>query len=248
MNCPYCSAVISDEVRFCPRCGTEMGSPLPGSPAYLGPLPPGFEPSTNGKAVGSLVSGLLIFFAPFSSIVAIILGHLSLSEIRKSSGRLKGQGLATAGLGLGYMGIAAIPFILIIAAIAIPNFLRSRMAANEATAVRALRTYNTAMITYASKCPSVGYPASTAQLGPGAGGCTQAGLVTRAMAAPRSLKAGYIFIYQPMVQIRGRITKYAISADPAQPGVTGNRHFYTDETGVIRFEMNNGATAASPPL
>jgi type IV pilus assembly protein PilA len=248
MNCPYCSAVISDDIRFCPKCGTEMGSPLPGSPAYQGPLPPGFEPPTSGKAIGSLVSGLLFFFAPFSSIVAVILGHISLSEIRKSSGRLKGHGMATAGLVLGYIGIAAIPFILIIAAIAIPNLIRAKIAANEAAAVGSLRTYNTAMVTYAANCPSVGYPASTAQLGPGEGGCTQAGLVTSRMAVPRSVKSGYIFIYQPMVQVRGRITQYAISADPVQPGTTGTRHFYTDETGIIRYDMNNGATATSPPL
>jgi type IV pilus assembly protein PilA len=249
MNCPYCSAVISDDIRFCPKCGTEMGSPLPGSPAYHSPLPAGVEPATSGKAIGSLVSGLLIIFAPFSSIVAVILGHISLSEIRKSSGRLKGQGVATAGLVLGYLGIAAIPFILIIAAIAIPNLLRARMAANESSAVGSLRFYNTAIVTYAAQCPDVGYPASAAQLGPGPGDCTQAGLVTKAMAAPRSLKSGYIFIYQPMVQDRqGRITKYAISADPVQPGTTGTRHFYTDETGIIRYETNNGATATSPPL
>jgi type IV pilus assembly protein PilA len=249
MNCPYCAAVIADNVRFCPKCGTEMGSPLPDSPAFRSAPPPDFEPPTSGKAIGSLVSGLLFFFAPFSSIVAVILGHISLSEIRKSAGRQKGQGVATAGLVLGYTGIAAIPFLLILAAIAIPNLLRAKMAANEDSAVGSLRSYNTAIVTYATKCPQIGYPASAAQLGPGTGDCIQADLVTQAMAAPRSVKTGYYFIYQPMVQDReGRITKYAISADPVQPGVSGTRHFYTDETGVIRFESNNGATAASPPL
>ena len=51
-----------------------------------------------------------------------------------------GDGMAIAGLVLGYIGFAAIPFILIIAAIAIPNLLRARMAANEASAVGSLRT------------------------------------------------------------------------------------------------------------
>src|SRR5271170_2228068 len=119
MNCPYCAEIIPGETRFCPKCGTEMGSPLPDSPAFRGPLPPGFEPPTSGKAIGSLISGLFLFFLP-SSIVAVVLGHLSLSEIRKSDGRLKGEGLATAGLVLGYLGIALLPFLLIIAAIAIP--------------------------------------------------------------------------------------------------------------------------------
>jgi Domain of unknown function (DUF4190) len=143
-----------------------MGSPLPDSPAYRGPLPPGFEPPTSGKAIGSLICGIFCFFLP-ASLIAVILGHLSLSEIRKSAGRLKGQGLATTGLILGYLGIALIPFLLIIAAIA--NLLRSKMAANEASAVGSLRTLNTAAIRYALQCPDFGFPASVENLGPGSG-------------------------------------------------------------------------------
>jgi len=68
------------------------------------------------------VLGICGFLFPFLlSIAAIILGHLSLSEIKKSAGRVTGQGLAIAGLVLGYLGIVTIPVILIIAAIAIPN-------------------------------------------------------------------------------------------------------------------------------
>lgn len=52
--------------------------------------------------------------------------------------------------------------LLIIAAIAIPNLLRSTMAANEASAVGSLRTYNTAMVRYSRACPEIGYPASFA--------------------------------------------------------------------------------------
>lgn len=249
MNCPYCSAIIADDVQFCPKCGTQMGTPLPGSPAYREPLPAGFDPPTSGKAIGSLISGIFFLFLP-ASIVAVILGHLSLSEIRKSAGRMKGRGMATAGLVLGYIGIGVIPFIiLIVAAIAIPNLLRAKMAANESVAVGTLRTYNTAIVTYAQLCPERGFPASTAQLGPGSGDCNRAGLISQALANPRSMKSGYFFIYQPMVHDRqGRITKYAISAHPVSPGVSGHRHFYIDETGIIRFDARNGATSASTPL
>ena len=61
-----------------------------------------------------------------------------------------GDGMAIAGLVLGYIGFAAIPFILIIAAIAIPNLLRARMAANEASAVGSLRTINVAALSYSA--------------------------------------------------------------------------------------------------
>jgi type IV pilus assembly protein PilA len=248
MYCPYCAENIPDDTKSCPKCGTQMGSPLPDSPAFRQPLPPDFEPPTSGKAIGSLISGLFFFFLP-ASIVAIILGHLSLSEIRKSAGRLKGQSIATAGLILGYIGIAAIPFLLIIAAIAIPNLLRAKMAANESSAVASLRTYSTALITYAAMCPQQGFPASTEQLGPGSRDCNHAGLVTSAMASPRALKSGYVFEYHPGPASESRqIVTYVISADPVSPNASGTRHFYTDESAVIRFESNSPAGQQSQPL
>jgi Domain of unknown function (DUF4190) len=60
-----------------------------------------FPAQTSGKAIASLVCGLFLFAFPLS-ILAVIFGHLSVSEIRKSSGRLKGEGIAIAGLVLGY--------------------------------------------------------------------------------------------------------------------------------------------------
>src|SRR5258708_29182517 len=109
----------------------------------------GIPAETSGKAIVSLVCGLFLFAFPMS-ILAIIFGHLSLSEIRKSAGRIKGEGLAMTGLVLGYLGLAAIPVILIIAAIAIPNLLRARMAANESSAVRNVRSLVVAEVTYSS--------------------------------------------------------------------------------------------------
>ena len=63
--------------------------------------------------------------------------------------------------------LIVVAIILIIAAIAIPNLLRSRMAANEASAVGSLRTINTAEVTYASTYPANGFAPSLAILGPG---------------------------------------------------------------------------------
>ena len=51
----------------------------------------GLSPETNGKAIFSLVSGILFIILPFS-IVAVIFGYLALSEIRKSPGRFTGPG------------------------------------------------------------------------------------------------------------------------------------------------------------
>jgi hypothetical protein len=129
--------------------------------------------------------------------VAVIMGHLSLSEIRKSAARLTGHGIAVTGLVLGYVGIAAIPFILIIAAIAIPNLLRARMAANEASAVGALRSYNFALGTYVAQCPKAGFPQSLQNLGPGKGGCERAGLLEGTLGNDSPTRSGYTFHYSP---------------------------------------------------
>jgi Tfp pilus assembly protein PilE len=107
-------------------------------------------PETDGKAIGSLVCGIasVTIFSILAGIPAIILGHISRSDIRKSEGRLKGEGLALAGLIMGYISLAIIPLILIIAAIAIPSLLRSRQAAHEAAAVLTLRTISSAEESY----------------------------------------------------------------------------------------------------
>jgi len=253
MICRYCAETIPDGSEFCPKCGARMlATPTPPPPVAPGftppaPLPPGFVPPTDGKAIGSLICGFFFFFLP-AAIVGIILGHLSLSEIGRSAGRLKGKGLAVAGLIFSYLGIAFIP-LLIIAAIAIPNLLRARMAANEASAAGSVRVYNTALVSYSAMCPNQGFPASTRQLGPGAGDCNGANLIEQTLASSRAVKNGYLFTYHPgPVDEQGHIVSYVVSADPVIPNNTGVRHFYADETGVIRFEMSGSAGPDSQPL
>src|SRR3977135_3222485 len=67
--------------------------------------------------------------------------------------------------------LIVVAIILIIAAIAIPNLLRSKMAANESSAVGSLRSINTAEVAYATAYPNVGYSATLGNLG-GANPCT----------------------------------------------------------------------------
>ena len=198
-----------------------------------------------------MVCGILFFFWPFTAIAAIILGHIALSEIKKSAGRLAGHGMAMAGLILGYIGVAFVPFILIIAAIAIPNLLRAKMAANEASAVGILRTFNTAMVTYASEFPKIGYPKDLASLGPGASEtdkCAHADLVGAQLAITVPVKSGYHFFYTPQQGADGLVTKYILAADPTTPGTSGVRHFFTDQSGVIRYSVDSGADVNSEPL
>jgi len=208
---------------------------------------PDGPPQNSGKALASLICGVVFFFWPVSAILAIVLGHLALADIKRSAGRLAGRGLALGGLVAGYIGLSVIPF-LIIAAIAIPNLLRSRMAANEASAVGSLRTYHTAMLTYSSACPEIGYPASFENLGAGSKDCSHLDLVAPPLAAPFPVRNGYRFVYRPQRDTDQPITSYGLFAAPIQPGTTGVRYFFTDQSAVIRFSVGSEANAGSERL
>ncbi len=87
--------------------------------------------------------------------------------------------------------LIVVAIILIIAAIAIPNLLRARIAANESSAVSSIRTINTAEVTYQSAYPTVGYAANLVSLGPGAGAQTcPAGGPVQADGLPGGWRAG----------------------------------------------------------
>jgi type IV pilus assembly protein PilA len=247
MNCPFCAEVFADGTPFCPKCGNKVDV----SSARVSCSPAG-PPQTSGKALGSLICGLFAWIFPVC-LAAVVLGHMALSEIRKSAGRIKGHGMAVAGLVLGYLGIAFLPIILIIvAAIAIPNLLRARMVANETLAIASLRTYTTALVVYADQCPQLGFPNSTKKLAtlPGAANdCDHAGLVEPLLSEEVPLRSGYRFHYRPgNTDVHGRVTTYTLRADPVIPNNTGTRHFFLDESGVIRFQTGGMATVESAPL
>ncbi len=266
MFCALCAADNPNNGRFCTKCGAvlqgQRDMPPPGLGFEVSATPYTGPTETSGKAIGSLICGLLFFVLP-AAIVAIVLGHLSLSDIRKSSGRLTGHGMATAGLVLGYMGVAFIPFILIVAAIAIPNLLRAKMAANEASAVGSVRTIETAAISYQATY-SNGYPPGIQAMGGNANAnCDHADLIDRALASGQ--KSGYVFTYialpamedsQPpdsqQAIANGCTTRggraYTLNADPITRGTTGQRSFFADQSGVIRVSVEGPATADSPPL
>jgi hypothetical protein len=105
--CVACGNIFAADDRFCRVCGRVV---CPVSPVAIAnvPLTPAAPAQTSGKATASLVCGLLFFIA-FAFVAAIVFGHLALSEIRRSAGRLKGEGLAIAGLVLGYAWMVSIP-------------------------------------------------------------------------------------------------------------------------------------------
>jgi type IV pilus assembly protein PilA len=140
--------------------------------------------------------------------------------------------------------LIVVAIILIIAAIAIPNLLRSRIAANEASAVGSIRTINTAEVTYASTYPDIGFVPLT-NLGGAGGTAAGAGLIDSVLA--NGAKSGYSFAVTPANAVNNANTTYSTVGDPSSTQ-TGTRHFYSDQSGVIRYDSTAQATANSNPL
>jgi len=144
--------------------------------------------------------------------------------------------------------LIVVAIILIIAAIAIPNLLRSRIAANQASAVGSLRTLNTAEVTYSSTYNS-GFSSTLSDLEPGAGtnpNSTAAGLIDSVLGA--GSKSGYTFAYaEPGTDTAGRIDTYTITAVPINSS-TGTNYYFTDQSGVIRQNSTTTAASTDSPL
>jgi type IV pilus assembly protein PilA len=142
--------------------------------------------------------------------------------------------------------LIVVAVILIIAAIAIPNLLRSRISANEALAVGSLRTLNASCAAYSSTW-NVGFPVLLSYLGPGTPATsTAAGLIDSLLAAGN--KSGYMFNYISGAPSAGQVRTYTIAASPVLVDKTGKRYFFTDQSGVIRQNIGAAATVASPPI
>jgi prepilin-type N-terminal cleavage/methylation domain-containing protein len=144
--------------------------------------------------------------------------------------------------------LLVVAVFFIISAIAVPNFLRSRARANEASAVASIRTINTAAVTYSLTYPNLGYPASLPVMG-GANPCTatpaQACLLDDLLA--QGTKSGYSFAWtgDGLVPSVG----FLITGTPQVVGSTGQRMFCTDQSSVIHYDPSgSGCTSASSAL
>jgi type IV pilus assembly protein PilA len=163
--------------------------------------------------------------------------------------------------------LIVVAIILIIAAIAIPNLLRAKIAANQSAAVGTLRTINSAEETYSSTY-SDGFTATLNVLGGPAGSssCKFAGLIDEVLSAAPYNKGGYVYTYanNTIPQLTSGIpaacgasgfTGFSVSAGPVTLS-TGTAAYCIDETGVLRVDsaatageaMNPCAASTKPPL
>jgi len=141
--------------------------------------------------------------------------------------------------------LIVVAIILIIAAIAIPNLLRARMAANESSAVASIRTINTAEITYQSTYPTVGFAPALVNLGGALGvacipSSTTACLIDSVLAnngnPANSGKSGYKFSTGAGTVAGGVNVGYAIVGQPITINQTGIRAFCSEEDAVVRVD------------
>jgi type IV pilus assembly protein PilA len=149
--------------------------------------------------------------------------------------------------------LIVVAIILIIAAIAIPNLLKARIAANEASAVGTLRTMNTAAVTYQSTYNN-GFPPTFAAFGgPLPGNCNLANLLDTTLTTAPHQKSGYTISYTLVVGLAAAATgcgaagaaTYVSGAVPMSLNATGNRTFCSDESGVIHVDATGGAAPAT---
>ena len=144
--------------------------------------------------------------------------------------------------------LIVVAIILIISAIAIPSYLRSRMQANEASAVGSVRMINTAAVTYSSTYVNVGFPVNMSDMG-GANPCTASSTTACLLedTIAQGTKSGYSFTWAGDGQTPS--VAYSLAATPLVVGSSGQRMFCTDQAGVIRYDASGaGCSATSEPV
>jgi len=146
--------------------------------------------------------------------------------------------------------LIVLTIMMTIAALALPNFMRARMQANETGAVAAMRSITTGVIGYETSY-TLGYPNSLLSLGPPPAGTSPsaaaADLVDALIAAGG--RSGYTLAYAAGdTNGDGKNDFYTVHASPVTPGVTGQRYFYVDQTNVIRFNASGPAGPADRPI
>lgn len=143
--------------------------------------------------------------------------------------------------------LIVVTIILILAAIAIPKLLSVKELANESAAVSDLHAIQIAEMAYSGSYG--GFSANLADLGGAVGAApsaTAAELLNSDLGQTTPSQSGYVFTYA--TQGSAPIEFFTINADPEIVGVTGVRHFFSDQTAVVRYHFGGPADASDPAL
>lgn len=145
--------------------------------------------------------------------------------------------------------LIVVAIILVIAAMAIPNLLRARISANEASAVLSLRAVNTAQTTHASTYPDHGFADNLAKLGASSDGTVSwqhSGLLDWVLgcASQPCPKSGYLFsIINP---VGSPVSSFGVTGVPSMPGSSGVRGFCSDDQNPVRVDPAGGVACTVP--
>jgi len=244
-KCPSCGLVSWSVANNCKNCGADLTQkvftpPSPPdttyAPSYQSSYQTRYEypdPETTLSIV-ALVLGITSFVTlglfGLGPLAGITLGIIALLRIKRDPLRYGGRGMAIAGL---VLSCASLFWTVgIIAAIAIPNFIAARRAANEGSAIHNIQVISTAQSTYYG---SYGKYGTLDQL-------ASAGLVDPVLVSGE--KNGYKFYVQVDASDNPlHSARYQAYAQPVKYRQTGVRTFYVDETTVVRARDNHGNLA-----
>ena len=246
-KCVECGFVGWSDVENCKACGAPLGQrshdlPTP-APVYTSHYdqPEYDEGPKKGLAIAALVLGIIGFFTVglvgVGAIVGIILACVAMSRIKRDPWQYGGRGMAIAALVLNIVSLVSFVPMGIIAAIAVPNLLASRRAANEGSAMSSLRTLASAEMTYQATRGNGKY-GTLSDLA--ADGLIDAKLAT-------GTKNGYTFLVE-VTTTEENYPGFEVVGVPTSYGNTGIRSFYIDETGVIRAGNNAGKPSSKMDL
>jgi type IV pilus assembly protein PilA len=259
-KCPQCGFVGWADAEFCKKCGAPV---MAGSeradeqletayaynyqqPAYANGYQSsyaGYQPQpSQALAIISLVSGILNFLLlgilVIPTIVGLIISAVALKKINRDPQQYGGKSLAVGGLVMNIISLVALVPILIIAAIAIPNLLASRRAANEGAAIVSVRKLHNAEMEHYAMYRTYGTLTDL----------LQKDLINADLA--RGERSGYRFTIEIMNDRGDGWPGFTVVAVPTEYGSTGRRSFFVDHTGVVRAADSRGleATRYDPPL
>lgn len=248
-KCVECGFVGWSDVEHCKACGAPLGQRSHNLPTSTPTYNANYnqwdqqEGEKKGLAIFAMILGILSFFTfgllGVGAIVGIILSCIAMGRVKREPWQYGGKGMAIAGLVLSIVSLVSVVPVGIIAAIAIPNLLASRRAANEGSAMASLRTISSAEMVYYSTVGAGKYGTLN--------DLAKAGLLDAKLAT--GTKNGYHFTVE-LTTNEDNVEGFAAVGVPITYRSTGMRSFYIDETSVLRAGDNSGgpSTKMDEPL
>lgn len=243
-KCVECGFVGWSDAEHCKACG----APLAQRSHNLPPTTPVYNSNYNqpegqkkGLAIAALILGIVGFFTfgviGVGAITGIILSCMAMSRVKRDPWQYGGRGMAIAALVLNIVTLVSVVPVGIIAAIAIPNLLAARRAANEASAIYSLRQISSAQEFYYNNFQKYGTLNELA---------AQNLIDTKLATGTRN---GYKFTIELTTDETDGVGFAAVGV-PVDYRSTGNRSFYVDQSFVIRAGDNSGgpSTKMDEPL